>query len=112
MTASGGFDRSAFAGRLSTVLDDAASSTHQIARATGVSRNTLNSWATGRSSPQLDRLAAVTEFLEVDLAWVLFGHEPSDKARRELDELEDGIARLRGSLRQLATDAEALARRT
>jgi len=111
MTPPGGFDRAAFAARLSAVLADSAPSTRDIENATKVSRTTLAAWKAGKRSPHLDHLAALTAFLEVDLAWVLFGDQSADEPCRVLEELRQGVTTLSTALAQVAAEAEALAER-
>jgi transcriptional regulator with XRE-family HTH domain len=67
----------------------------EIARLTGIKRQTMQKWFSGRGEPDLRRLAAVSELLQVSRADLLaaFDGTPRDQAPPEI--LPDGERRLR-----------------
>ena len=43
---------------------------YKVAKATGISRSTFSDWKSGRSSPKLEKLRKIADFLEVPVEFI------------------------------------------
>jgi phage repressor protein C with HTH and peptisase S24 domain len=73
-----GADRSAFIGRLQTILRHWPSA-DRLARATGVSPSAFRKWLRGEAEPSRERLVALSQAAGVAVGWLVSGEGPEPR---------------------------------
>lgn len=73
-----GAARSAFIGRLHTILHHWPSA-DRLARATGVSPSAFRKWLRGEAEPSRERLVALAQAAEVSVGWLVSGEGPEPR---------------------------------
>lgn len=57
------------------LLDEKGLKNSDVSRETGISNMTLSDWKRGKSTPKLDKIKKIAEFLDVSVDYLLTGQE-------------------------------------
>ena len=69
-----------FANRLYTLRKQKGLSQEELASRLDVARQTVSKWEGGDSTPDMDKLIALSELFEVSLDWLVLGKTPAQPA--------------------------------
>jgi phage repressor protein C with HTH and peptisase S24 domain len=86
-----GADRTAFIGRLQTILRHWPSA-DRLARATGVSPSAFRKWLRGEAEPSRERLIALSQAAGVAVGWLVSGEGPEPRLGAPLQSRASGSA--------------------
>lgn len=101
-------------GRIVHAREVAGLSTAQLARRAGVMTATLQAWELDRLVPRANQFVKLAGILDVSPTWLWFekGTSPSDElTSTELENLQESLSHLRGSLLTVIDGLERLERR-
>jgi len=101
-------------GRIVHAREAAGLSTAQLARRAGVLTSTMQAWELGRCLPRANQFVKLAGILNVSPTWLWVerGSSPSDEMNAtELENLQDSLSHLRGSLLTVIDGLERLERR-
>jgi transcriptional regulator with XRE-family HTH domain len=102
------FDKSTFAHRLSSAIEESPLTQRQLATRIGAKPNRVSEWVNARGVPKLPEAVAAAATLGVSLDWLLTGEQGASPAEHKL---VGELAGLAPSLSHLAKRARSLARR-
>jgi len=90
---------------------EAKLSASEVARRTGVTRETLAAWESGQSAPRANKLVTLATALGVEIGWLL-GNGPAEDAPPAANDpvaaLREEVARARAVTADLATRLDGL----
>ena len=79
------------------LLDERHLTPYKVHKATGISTATLSDWKNGKSTPKIDKMQKIAEFLDVTLDYLMTGEDKQPDEHRTPDigaDLNDTVAKL------------------
>ena len=62
------------------LLEERNLTPYKVHKATGISTATLSDWKNGRSTPKMDKLKKIADFLGVSVDYLMNGEEPKEES--------------------------------
>ena len=79
------------------LLDERHLTPYKVHKATGISTATLSDWKNGKSTPKIDKMQKIAEFLGVTVDYLMTGEDRSpapELNRRDLRDIEKSLGEL------------------
>ena len=97
-------------GRIVEAREAAGLTMDDVANHVGVKASTVAKWERG-SAPRSNRIVALAGVLGVTPTWLLMGHGIEPRGSSELDDVRQGLARVRQQLLDAVAEVDAMAQR-